>query len=318
MIQVTNLTKWYGLRKAIDGLNFHAKNGEIVGFLGPNGAGKTTTMRILTAFMPPSEGRAIVAGYDVVEESLEVRKRVGYLPESVPMYPDMTVLDYLDFMAALRHLPNADQAVDEAIQHMHLEDRVESYIGNLSKGLKQRVGLAQAVLHKPEVMILDEPTGGLDPAQVVEVRNLIRELGSDHTVLLSTHILSEAQQLCNRVLIINKGHIVAEDRPENLQARLAGAERITIQLGGESDGADAVIAAVKGVLTVEPVGNNTFEVEVTPGKEIRPAIVRALTRAGQDVVEVHSQGVDLEQIFLELTRSDDKARGKSQSRKRKE
>jgi ABC-2 type transport system ATP-binding protein len=318
MIQVTNLTKWYGLRKAIDGLNFHAKSGEIVGFLGPNGAGKTTTMRILTAFMPPSEGRAIVAGYDVVEESLEVRRRVGYLPESVPLYPDMTVLDYLDFMAALRHLPNADQCVDEAIQRMNLEDRVESYIGNLSKGLKQRVGLAQAVLHKPEVLIMDEPTGGLDPAQTVEVRNLIRELGVDHTVLLSTHILSEAQQLCNRVLIINKGHIVAEDRPENLQARLAGAERITIELAGESDGAVEVIAGVKGVLTVEPVGDNSFEVEVTPGREIRPAIVRALTRAGQDVVEVHSQGVDLEQIFLELTRSDDKAHGKSQARKKKE
>jgi ABC-2 type transport system ATP-binding protein len=310
MIQVTNLTKWYGLRKAIDGLNFHAKKGEVVGFLGPNGAGKTTTMRILTAYMPPSEGRAIVAGYDVVEESLEVRRRVGYLPETVPLYSDMTVLDYLDFMAALRKLPNADQCVDEAIQRVNLEDRVESYIGNLSKGMRQRVGLAQAVLHKPEVLILDEPTIGLDPAQVVEIRNFIRELGADHTVLLSTHILSEAQQICNRVLIINKGHIVAEDRPENLQARLAGAERINVELAGDSE--------VKGVLTVEPMGNGVFEVEITPGKEIRPAIVRALTRAGQDVVEVHSQGVDLEQIFLELTRSDDKSKGKRTSRQQKE
>jgi ABC-2 type transport system ATP-binding protein len=318
MIQVTNLTKWYGLRKAIDGLNFHAKKGEIVGFLGPNGAGKTTTMRILTAYMPPSEGRAIVAGYDVVEESLEVRRRVGYLPETVPLYSDMTVLDYLDFMAAMRHLPNADQCVDEAIQRVNLEDRVESYIGNLSKGMRQRVGLAQAVLHKPEVLILDEPTIGLDPAQVVEIRAFIRELGADHTVLLSTHILSEAQQICNRVLIINKGHIVAEDRPENLQARLAGAERITVELAGDTEGAETTIAGVKGVLTVEPMGNNVFEIEITPGKEIRPAIVRALTRAGQDVVEVHSQGVDLEQIFLELTRSDDKSKGKRASRQQKE
>jgi ABC-2 type transport system ATP-binding protein len=318
MIQVTNLTKWYGLRKAIDGLNFHAKKGEIVGFLGPNGAGKTTTMRILTAFMPPSEGRAIVAGYDVVEESLEVRRRVGYLPETVPLYKDMTVLDYLDFMASMRHLPNADQCVDEAIQRVNLEDRVESYIGNLSKGMRQRVGLAQAVLHKPEVLILDEPTIGLDPAQVVEIRNFIRELGADHTVLLSTHILSEAQQICNRVLIINRGHIVAEDRPENLQARLAGAERITVELAGDTEGAENTIAAVKGVLTVEPMGNNVFEVEITPGKEIRPAIVRALTRAGQDVVEVRSQGVDLEQIFLELTRSDQKSKGKRSARKQKE
>jgi ABC-2 type transport system ATP-binding protein len=195
---------------------------------------------------------------------------------------------------------------------------VESYIGNLSKGMKQRVGLAQAVLHKPEVLILDEPTIGLDPMQVVEVRNFIRELGQDHTVLLSTHILSEAQQLCNRVLIINKGHIVAEDRPENLQARLAGAERITIELAGDTDGAVDVISGVKGVLTVEPMSEGVFEVEITPGQEIRPAIVRALTRAGQDVVEVHSQGVDLEQIFLELTRSDDKGKGKRPQRKNKE
>jgi ABC-2 type transport system ATP-binding protein len=316
MIQVTNLTKWYGIRKAIDGLNFHGKKGEIIGFLGPNGAGKTTTMRILTAYMPPSEGRAVVAGYDVVEESLEVRRRIGYLPENNPLYMDMTVLDYLDYMAALRHLPNPDQCVDEAIQRMNLEDRVESFIGNLSKGLKQRVGLAQAVLHRPDVLILDEPTIGLDPAQVVEVRSLIRELGQEHTVMLSTHILSEAQQLCNRVLIINKGRIVAEDRPENLQARLAGAERITIELAGDTDGAEQIISAVKGVVSVYSMGNGVFEVETTPGKEIRPAIVRALTKAGQDVVEVHSQGVDLEQIFLELTKSDARGKGKSQQRKK--
>lgn len=292
------------------------QNGEIVGFLGPNGAGKTTTMRILTAYMPPSEGRAIVAGYDVVEELLEVRRRVGYLPENNPLYPDMTVVDYLDYMAALRQLPNADEAVDEAIRRMHLDERVNSFIGNLSKGLKQRVGLAAATLHHPDVLILDEPTIGLDPAQVVEVRNLIREIGEDHTVLLSTHILSEAQQLCNRVLIINQGHIVAEDRPDNLQARLAGAERITVQLAGEADGAEKVIKDVKGVVSVYPQGNGGFEVETAPGKEIRPAIVRALTKAGHDVVEVHSQGVDLEQIFLELTRSD--VKGKSLSKMKKE
>jgi ABC-2 type transport system ATP-binding protein len=251
-----------------------------------------------------------------VEESLEVRRRVGYLPENNPLYMDMTVLDYLDFMAALRHLPNADQSVDYAIQRMHLEDRVESYIGNLSKGLKQRVGLAQAVMHRPEVLILDEPTIGLDPAQVVEVRHVIRELGEEHTVMLSTHILSEAQQLCNRVLIINKGHIVAEDRPENLQARLAGAERITVELTGDTEGAEKIISSVKGVVAVYPMADGIFEVETTPGKEIRPAIVRALTKAGQDVVEVHTQGVDLEQIFLELTKSDAKVKGKSQPRKK--
>lgn len=313
MIQVANLTKWYGSRKAIDGLNFHAKKGEIIGFLGPNGAGKTTTMRILTAFMPPSEGRAVVAGFDVVEESMEVRRRVGYLPEQNPLYMDMTVLDYLDFMASLRHVPNADKCVDEAIQRMHLEDRTESYIGNLSKGYKQRVGLAQAVLHHPDILILDEPTIGLDPAQVVELRNFIREVGKDHTVLLSTHILSEAQQLCNRVLIINKGVIVAEDRPENLQARLAGAERISVELAGDAEGAEKVLNSVKGVMAVYPMQNGIYEVETTPGTETRPAIVRALVKAGLDVLEVHTQGIDLEQIFLELTKSDEKDKRKAHS-----
>lgn len=313
MIQVTNLTKWYGPRKAIDGLNFHAKKGEIIGFLGPNGAGKTTTMRILTAFMPPSEGRAIVAGFDVVEESMEVRRRVGYLPEQNPLYMDMTVLDYLDFMASLRHLPNASKCVDDAIQRMHLEDRTDSYIGSLSKGYKQRVGLAQAVLHHPDVLILDEPTIGLDPAQVVELRNFIREVGQDHTVLLSTHILPEAQALCNRVLIINKGVIVAEDRPENLQARLAGAERISIKLAGNAEGAEKTLSGVKGVLAVYPLQNGEFEVETTPGVEARPAIARALIKGGMDVLEIHTQGIDLEQIFLELTKSDEKGKRRTPS-----
>jgi ABC-2 type transport system ATP-binding protein len=313
MIQVTNLTKWYGPRKAISGLNFHSKRGEIIGFLGPNGAGKTTTMRILTAYMPPSEGRAIVAGFDVVEESMEVRRRVGYLPEQNPLYLDMTVLDYLDYMASLRHLPDADKCVDDAIQRMHLEDRAESYIGNLSKGYRQRVGLAQAVLHHPDVLILDEPTIGLDPAQVVELRNFIREIGKDHSVMLSTHILSEAQQLCDRVLIINKGVIVAEDRPENLQARLAGAERIAISLAGDAEGAEKALSAVKGVMAVYPMQNGAFEVETTPGTETRPAIARALVKSGFDILEIHTQGVDLEQIFLELTQSDEKGKRKAAS-----
>ncbi len=223
MIQVNGLIKDYGARRALNNISFDANQGEIVGFLGPNGAGKTTTMRILTGYMPPTDGTAIVAGYDVGEESLEVRKRVGYLPESVPLYTDMTAVEYLKFMADLRQLPNARDRAYETLEMVNLDDRAESYIGNFSKGMKQRVGLAQALLHHPEVLILDEPTIGLDPTQVVEVRNVIREVGKNRTVLFSTHILSEAQQICDRVLIINKGNIVAEDTPENLQSRVVGA-----------------------------------------------------------------------------------------------
>ena len=228
MIKVNELTKNFGLRKAIDNITFEARQGEILGFLGPNGAGKTTTMRILTGYMPPSSGEATIAGYDVVTDSLEVRKRVGYLPETVPLYTDMTVFGYLKFMSDLRHLPNGEERVEETLEMVGLLDRADGYIGNLSKGMRQRVGLAQALLHRPEVLILDEPTIGLDPAQIIEVRNVIREVGTERTVRLSTHILSEAQQLCDRILIINKGKIVVEDTPENLQARLTGAERVQV------------------------------------------------------------------------------------------
>ena len=226
MIEVEGLTKDYGARRAIDNLTFNARKGEVLGFLGPNGAGKTTTMRILTGYMPPTSGVARVAGFDVVDQSLEVRKRVGYMPETVPLYPDMTVFEYLKFMADLRKLPDAEDRVDDVLEIVHMEQRADGYISNLSKGMRQRVGVAQALLHQPEVLILDEPTIGLDPAQIIYVRDLIREIGRERTVLLSTHILSEAQQLCDRVLIINKGRIVAEDTPERLQAGLAGAQRV--------------------------------------------------------------------------------------------
>jgi ABC-2 type transport system ATP-binding protein len=213
MIQVQGLTKDYGRRRAIDDLTFHAKKGEILGFLGPNGAGKTTTMRILSGYMPPTSGVASIAGFDIVEDSLEVRRRVGYLPETVPLYNDMTVWEYLTYMGDLRDVPNLDERVEEILEMVHLEARAEGYVGKLSKGMRQRIGVAQALLHQPEVLILDEPTIGLDPKQIIEVRNIITELGREHTVLLSTHILSEAQQLCDRVLIINQGKIVAEDSP---------------------------------------------------------------------------------------------------------
>lgn len=306
MIKVSGLTKDYGARRAIHNLNFNAQQGEIVGFLGPNGAGKTTTLRILTGYMPPTDGEAIVAGYDVVEESLEVRKRVGYLPETVPLYHDMVVFDYLKFMGDLRHIPNLDDRVGEALEMVGLTDRANGYVGNLSKGMKQRVGLAQALLHRPEVLILDEPTIGLDPGQVVEVRELIREIGRERTVLLSTHLLYEAQNLCDRVLIINKGKIVAEDTTENLQARLIGAERVIVRVRGEADELADTIKQVKGVRKVETKDDGAVEFEFAAGKDLRPEVAKQVIKDGYDLLELRPLGLSLEEIFLELTGNDAK------------
>jgi len=304
MIQVEGLTKDYGPRRAIEDLNFTAVKGEILGFLGPNGAGKTTTMRILTGYMPPTSGKAMVAGFDVVEQSLEVRRRVGYLPETVPLYPEMTVFDYLKFMADLRHLPDGEERVDNVLELVHMTDRAEGYIANLSKGMRQRIGVAQALLHEPEVLILDEPTIGLDPAQIHEVRDLIRELGRERTVLLSTHILSEAQQVCNRVLIINKGRIVVEDTPENLQARLAGALRVSLRVRGDADGLESLLAKISGVTHVVSKDEGELEFEAAPGKDVRPEVARAVIKNGYDLLELHTVSMSLEDIFLQLTREE--------------
>lgn len=311
MIRTTGLTKEFGARRAIDNLTFEANQGEVVGFLGPNGAGKTTTMRILAGYMPPTHGTAQVAGFDVVEESMEVRRRVGYLPETVPLYPDMTVFDYLKFMADLRHLPNATDMVDNALEQVQMEQRANGYIANLSKGMRQRVGLAQALLHKPEVLILDEPTIGLDPAQVVEVRNIIRDIGKERTVLLSTHILSEAQQLCDRVLIINKGRIVAEDTPENLQARLVGAERSILRIKGDMEELLPQIAKINGIQDIKIRPDGALEFQFSPGLDIRPEVARMTIMAGCDLLELSPIGLSLEEIFLELTRE-----GKSSKKER--
>jgi ABC-2 type transport system ATP-binding protein len=304
MIQVEGLTKDYGARRAIESLTFDARQGEILGFLGPNGAGKTTTMRILTGYMPPTNGKATVAGYDVVEHSLDVRRRVGYMPESVPLYPDMTVFDYLKFMADLRRVQNPEERIDELLERLNMTDRSESHIGSLSKGMRQRVGLAQALVHNPEVLILDEPTIGLDPGQIIEVRHLIKELGNQHTVLLSTHILSEAQQVCDRVLIINRGRIVAEDTPQRLQDRLAGARRLAFQVGGDADGVERVVSAVPGVTSVAGKEAGRFEIETQAGVDPRPEVARALIQAGFDLLELRPVGVSLEDIFLQLTRDE--------------
>lgn len=304
MIEVEGLTKDYGSRRAINDLTFRAEPGEILGFLGPNGAGKTTTMRILTGYMPPTMGFAKVAGFDVVDQSLEVRKRVGYLPETVPLYPDMTVFDYLKYMGDLRHIKNVEDRVEDVLSIVHMEDRANGYIGNLSKGLRQRVGLGQALLHEPEVLILDEPTIGLDPAQIREVRALIREIGKQRTVLLSTHILSEAQQVCDRVLIINKGEIVVEDTPERLQAGLTGGQRVSVRVQGDGDGLEKMISAISGVDKVSSAHEGALEVECSPGKDIRPLIARNVIKAGFDLIELKTIDLSLEDIFIQLTRDE--------------
>jgi ABC-2 type transport system ATP-binding protein len=304
MIEVEGLTKDYGSRRAINNLTFKANSGEILGFLGPNGAGKTTTMRILSGFMPPTMGVARVAGFDVVGESLEVRKRVGYLPETVPLYPDMTVFDYLKFMGDLRHIKNVEERVDDVLEIVHMDERAHGYISNLSKGLRQRIGLAQALLHEPEVLILDEPTIGLDPAQIREVRTLIREIGKQRTVLLSTHILSEAQQICDRVLIINKGEIVVEDTPERLQAGLTGVQRVSIRVHGDGEGLEKLLNEINGVDRVSAIHEGAVEVESSPGKDLRPVIARKVIKAGFDLLELKNIDLSLEDIFLKLTREE--------------
>lgn len=304
MISVSGLTKDYGTRRAIDNLTFDARRGEILGFLGPNGAGKTTTMRILTGYMPPTSGTAEVGGYDVVEKSLEVRRLVGYLPETVPLYPDMTVFDYLKYMADLRHLEEAEDRIDEVLELVHMEDRSEGYVEKLSKGMRQRIGLAQALLHRPEVLILDEPTIGLDPVQIIEVRNLIKEIGKEKTVLLSTHILSEAQQICNRVLIINKGRIVTEDSPQQLQSRLAGGNRVSLKVRGDISTLLEDLSGIPGVQSVTPGGEDTLEIQTSPAMDPRPEVARYIINKGIDLLELHAASMSLEEIFLELTRDE--------------
>jgi ABC-2 type transport system ATP-binding protein len=304
MIQVEGLTKDYGQRRAVENLTFHAEKGEILGFLGPNGAGKTTVMRILCGFMPPTDGEAKVAGFDVVDQSLDVRRRVGYLPETVPLYPDMTVFNYLKYMADLRHLKDSEVRVDDVLETVHMANRSDGFIANLSKGMRQRVGLAQALLHEPEVLILDEPTIGLDPANIRDVRDLIREIGKERTVMLSTHILSEAQQICDRVLIINKGQIVAEDSPEMLQNRLTGSRKISLFIGGDTAGLRKLVGDVPGVENVISDGQGGVEFETSPGGDVRADVARAVVTAGYDLLELRALDLSLEEIFLELTRDE--------------
>ena len=308
MIEVQHVSKRYGDFLAVEDVNFSVPKGEILGFLGPNGAGKTTTMRIITGFMPPSSGAVTVAGYDIFSQSLEARKHIGYLPETVPLYTDMSVRAYLDYQASLHALrnPRRRDRVEDVIGRLRLEEYADTLIGKLSKGYRQRVGIAQAIIHEPDVLVLDEPTIGIDPIQVVETRQLIKELGQDHTIILSSHILPEVNMVCQRVVIINEGQVVAMDTPENLSSLLGGPERVRMLVRGPSREVSAVLKAVGGVHTVEaePTGAQgvyRYQVVCRLGRDARPQLAAAVTQRKWDLFEMQAIGMSLEDVFLRLT-----------------
>ena len=315
MIKVEGLTKRYARTVAVDDISFNVEPGQIVGFLGPNGAGKTTTMRVLTCFMPPTAGRAEVAGFDVMEQPLEVKKRIGYLPESPPLYPEMEVVEYLSFVGKLKGVPSRTlkSKIDEVSERCAITDVQTRLVGKLSKGYRQRVGLAQAIIHDPEVLVLDEPTAGLDPKQIIETRELIKGLAGNHTIILSTHILPEVSQTCQQVLIINKGRLVATDTVDRLTHRLRGSESIEIEVApgeGELDAENVRqrLAQVPGVgqavFKETRENRHRFEVESQEGHSIRGELARSVVEAGWNLHELHAAALSLEEIFLQLTSSD--------------
>ena len=310
MIEVQHLTKRYGPFTAVDDVSFSVGSGEILGFLGPNGAGKTTTMRVITGYMPASEGSVTVAGFDVFTAPIEAKKRTGYLPETPPLYPDMTVRDYLTFVARIKNVPSRDvrTRVDEVMKRTHVADMAARHCGKLSKGYRQRVGLAQALIHNPDVLVLDEPTAGLDPKQIIESRQLIKELGGSHTVVLSTHILPEVSQTCQRVVIINKGKVVAVDTPDNLTARLRGSETMFLQVHAPGADVAAALAAVPGVTramgTPNESGVVTLEVDSESGRDVRRDLAAAVVTRGWGLLELRPMRMSLEDIFLSLTTED--------------
>src|SRR5579863_5037655 len=310
MIKVEGLTKRYARNVAVDHISFQVEKGQIVGFLGPNGAGKTTTMRMLTCFMPPTDGTAQVAGFDVRENPMEVKRHIGYLPESPPVYPEMEVIEYLNFVARIKGVPKpgAKKRIDEVMEKCAVADVRNKEIGKLSKGYRQRVGLAQAILHNPDVLILDEPTAGLDPHQIIETRDLIKGLAGHHTIILSTHILPEVEQVCERVVIIAKGKVVATDTVHNLTSRLRGSESVAVEvIAPDGSGVQSRLEQVAGVSRViskeSKDGRLHFTVESLEGKHIRPALARAVIEAGWNLNELHGMALSLEEIFLELTGS---------------
>jgi ABC-2 type transport system ATP-binding protein len=302
-IRIRNLTKYYGKRLAVDDISFEVDQGEVVGFLGPNAAGKTTTMRIIAGCLMPTRGEVSVAGHDMIGDSLEGRRLIGYLPELVPVYADMSVREYLSFAARLRGLPRqkAGARVDEVVARCRLEEYADTMLGKLSKGFKQRVGLAQAIVHNPQVLILDEPTVGIDPIQVAETRDLIKELGREHTVLLSTHILPEAAAICQRVIVIHRGKIAAQDRIANLSSLLTGGNRVHLQVEGPEDRVRDSLARIAGVRSVTGDAPHYDAVCNAGGGDLRPVIAEAILRNGWKLLAMESVEMSLEDIFLELT-----------------
>lgn len=307
MIEVRELSKAYGPHKAIDRISFSVKKGEVVGFLGPNGAGKTTTMKIITGFMPPSSGVAKVGGYDVFDNPIEVKKRIGYLPETPPVYGEMTVESYLRFVARLKGVEKSrvKPLVDRAIERTELGNVRKRLIQNLSKGYRQRVGISQALVSEPEVLILDEPTVGLDPRQVAEVRTLIKELAGEHTVILSTHILPEVQATCERIIIINKGQIVAEDSLESLGRRMKSSVRVHVRVGTVKEGLREQLLAVPGVQTVTNKSGETFEIDTDGSKDVAQQIAARVVSSGAGLLELREEAFNLEDVFLKLTTSEE-------------
>lgn len=317
MIKVEGLTKRYARNVAVDNISFEVEKGRIVGFLGPNGAGKTTTMRVLTCFLPPTSGTASVAGFDVLNQPFEVKKRIGYLPETPPLYPEMEVVEYLTFVGKLKGIAKSElpRRVNEVTERCAVGDVSKKLIGKLSKGYRQRVGLAQAIIHNPDVLILDEPTSGLDPKQIIETRELIHGLAGSHTIILSTHILSEVEHTCEQVVIISKGKVVATDSVANLTNRLRGAESVAIEIesaGGALSAPEVQgrLEQVSGVSRVLPKnsrdGHIAFEVESLQGRQVRADLARAVVSAGWNLHELRAVGMSLEDIFLQLTASEKK------------
>ena len=306
MIEVQHLSKRYGPVTAVDDVSFRAESGEILGFLGPNGAGKTTTMRIITGYMPATEGTATVAGFDVFEQPLEAKRRTGYLPETPPLYPDMTVREYLTFVARIKGVRKDIRGrVDDVMKRTWVSDMADRHCSKLSKGYKQRVGLAQALIHNPDVLVLDEPTAGLDPKQIIETRQLIRALAGNHTIVLSTHILPEVAQTCQKVVIINKGKIVAIDTPDALTERLRGAITVYLQAQGPAEDIQRALQNIRGVVRVHLADKKddigVFEIDSEKGADVRRDLSTAVVRGGWGLLELRPVRVSLEEIFLSLT-----------------
>ena len=311
MISVENLTKRYASKTAIEGMSFQVEKGEILGFLGPNGAGKTTTMRIITGYMPGTDGTVKIDGYDVADQPLEVRKRIGYLPENPPLYPEMTVVAYLRFVAKLKGVTSANvqSEVERVMSKVSITDVQNRIIAKLSKGYKQRVGIAQALLNDPPVLILDEPTIGLDPKQIHEVRELVKSLAGNHTVVLSTHILPEVEQTCHRVIIIDRGKIVAVDSPQNLRAQIQGAARVIAEVEGPAGEVAAAVKGVSGVMDVRVANENgartRFYIDGETGRDVRSEIARTIVNKGWGLLELQSESMSLEDIFIKLTTAEE-------------